>query len=284
MAMTLNDLRRLDPKKIGSWPILPKVGVLFIILVLIILGGYWFDWKAQIERIDQEKLREEGLRKTFLTKKSEAINLPAYQKQLEDIERQFGALLKQLPGKSEMDALLTDINQAGLGRGLQFELFKPAVQETRRDFYAELPITIKVSGNYHDIGAFASDIGKLSRIVTLENIALAPAGKGGGLALDATAKTFRYLDDEELAQQRRRIVCRGFVPRARLVQRRAALGPAAVRQGLGQHAARSHPAAAGGQAVRAGRIFGVRPPRSVHTAQDRGAQGRAERNGPPAAC
>ena len=201
MAMTLNDLRRLDPKKIGSWPILPKVGVLFIILVLIILGGYWSDWKAQI--IDQEKLREEGLRKTFLTKKSEAINLPAYQKQLEDIEKQFGALLKQLPGKSEMDALLTDINQAGLGRGLQFELFKPAVQETRRDFYAELPITIKVSGNYHDIGAFASDIGKLSRIVTLENIALAPTGKGGGLALDATAKTFRYLDDEELALQRR---------------------------------------------------------------------------------
>ena len=203
MAMTFNDLRRLDPKKIGSWPILPKVGVLFITLVLIIFASYWFDWKAQIERIDQEKLKEEGLRKTFLTKKSEAINLPAYQKQLEDIEKQFGALLKQLPGKSEMDALLTDINQAGLGRGLQFELFKPAVQETRRDFYAELPITIKVSGNYHDIGAFASDIGKLSRIVTLENIALASASKGGGLVLDATAKTFRYLDDEELAQQRR---------------------------------------------------------------------------------
>jgi type IV pilus assembly protein PilO len=202
MAMTLNDLRRLDPKKIGSWPILPKLGVLFITLVLIIFAGYWFDWKAQIEQIDQEKLKEEGLRKTFLTKKSEAINLPAYQKQLEDIEKQFGALLKQLPGKSEMDALLIDINQAGLGRGLQFELFKPAAQETRRDFYAELPITIKVSGNYHDIGAFASDIGKLSRIVTLENIALGPAGKGG-LALDATAKTFRYLDDEELAQQRR---------------------------------------------------------------------------------
>jgi len=203
MAMTFNDLRRLDPKKIGSWPILPKVGVLFITLVLIIFASYWFDWKAQIDSIDQEKLKEEGLRKTFLTKKSEAINLPAYQKQLEDIEKQFGALLKQLPGKSEMDALLTDINQAGLGRGLQFELFKPAVQETRRDFYAELPITIKVSGNYHDIGAFASDIGKLSRIVTLENIALASASKGGGLVLDATAKTFRYLDDEELAQQRR---------------------------------------------------------------------------------
>jgi len=203
MAMTLNDLKRLDPKKIGSWPILPKLGVLFITLAVIVLASFWFDWQHQIEGINQEKVKEEGLRKTFLTKKSEAINLPAYQKQLEDIEKQFGALLKQLPGRSEMDALLTDINQAGLGRGLQFELFKPAAQETRRDFYAELPISIKVTGSYHDIGAFASDIGKLSRIVTLENIALASAGKGGGLALDALAKTFRYLDDEELAQQRR---------------------------------------------------------------------------------
>ena len=203
MAMTLNDLKRLDPKKIGSWPILPKLGVLFITLALIVLASYWFDWQHQIEGINQEKVKEEGLRKTFLTKKSEAINLPAYQKQLEDIEKQFGALLKQLPGRAEMDALLTDINQAGLGRGLQFELFKPAAQETRRDFYAELPISIKVTGSYHDIGAFASDIGKLSRIVTLENIGLASAGKGGGLALEAMAKTFRYLDDEELAQQRR---------------------------------------------------------------------------------
>jgi len=203
MAMTLNGLKRLDPKKIGSWPILPKLGVLFITLAVIVLASFWFDWQHQIEGINQEKVKEEGLRKTFLTKKSEAINLPAYQKQLEDIEKQFGALLKQLPGRSEMDALLTDINQAGLGRGLQFELFKPAAQETRRDFYAELPISIKVTGSYHDIGAFASDIGKLSRIVTLENIALTSAGKGGGLALDALAKTFRYLDDEELAQQRR---------------------------------------------------------------------------------
>jgi type IV pilus assembly protein PilO len=203
MAMTLSDLRRLDPKKIGSWPILPKLGVLFLALVLIVAASWWFDWQHQIEGINQEKVKEEGLRRTFLTKKSEAINLPAYQKQLEDIEKQFGALLKQLPGRAEMDALLTDINQAGLGRGLQFELFKPAAQETRREFYAELPISIRVTGNYHDIGAFASDIGKLSRIVTLENIALAKAGKSGGLVMDALAKTFRYLDDEELAQQRR---------------------------------------------------------------------------------
>lgn len=203
MAMTANELQRyLDPKRIGSAPILVKLGVLLVVLLLIIGASYYFDWQDQLSKIENERNKEEGLRKTFLTKKSEAINLPLYQKQLEDIEKQFGALLKQLPGKSEMDALLTDINQAGLGRGLQFELFKPAGGETRRDFYAELPITIRITGNYHDIGAFASDISKLSRIVTLGNVALAPSAKGG-LALDATAKTFRYLDEDEIAQQRK---------------------------------------------------------------------------------
>jgi type IV pilus assembly protein PilO len=204
MAMTLDDLKRLDPKKIGSWPILPKLVVLLVVLVLSVVASYFLDWEEQINRIDAEVRKEEGLRKTFLTKKAEAINLPAYQKQLEDIEKQFGALLKQLPGKSEMDALLTDINQAGLGRGLQFELFRPAGGESRRDFYAELPITIKVTGNYHDLGAFASDISKLSRIVTLNNIGLVASGtKGTGLSLDATARTYRYLDDDEVAQQRK---------------------------------------------------------------------------------
>jgi type IV pilus assembly protein PilO len=201
MAMTLDDLRRLDPKKIGSWPILPKLGALLITLVLIVFMSYWFDWQNQLQQISAERQKEERLRTAFLDKKKQAIDLPAYQKQLEDIEKQFGALLKQLPGKSEMDALLTDINQAGLGRGLQFELFKPAANETKRDFYAELPITIKVTGNYHDIGAFASDIGKLSRIVTLNNIAL--SSTKSNLVLDATATTFRYLDDEELSQQRK---------------------------------------------------------------------------------
>lgn len=211
MAMTANELQRyLDPKKIGSAPILVKLGVLVVVLVLIISASWYFDWDDQLNRIKGEAQKEDGLRKTFLTKKSEAINLPAYQKQLEDIGKQFGALLKQLPGKSEMDALLTDINQAGLGRGLQFELFKPAGGETRRDFYAELPITIKVSGNYHDIGAFASDISKLSRIVTLNDIGLASGGaKGGGLVLDATAKTFRYLDEDEVAQQRQAAAPKG---------------------------------------------------------------------------
>ena len=204
MAMTVNELQRyLDPKKIGSAPILVKLGVLLVALVAIVTASWYFDWQDQLDKIDREARKEAGLRETFKKKKLEAINLPAYQKQLEDIEKSFGALLKQLPGKAEMDALLTDINQAGLGRGLQFELFRPAASETRRDFYAELPISIRITGNYHDIGAFASDIGKLSRIVTLNDIALAPAGKAGQLALDATAKTFRYLDEDELAAQKK---------------------------------------------------------------------------------
>jgi type IV pilus assembly protein PilO len=199
--MTLDELRRLDPKKIGSWPALPKLGVLVLVLAAILVASYWFDWQHQIEQIKTEEQKEEKLRATFLEKKKLAIDLPLYKKRLDDIEKQFGALLKQLPGKSEMDALLIDINQAGLGRGLQFELFRPAARETTRDFYAELPITIKVTGSYHDIGAFASDIGKLSRIVTLNDIALATAKDG--LVMDATAKTFRYIDEAEVAQQRR---------------------------------------------------------------------------------
>jgi type IV pilus assembly protein PilO len=199
--MTLEELKRLDPKKIGSWPALPKLGVLGVALVLILFASYWFDWQHQIEQIKVEAQKEEKLRGTFLEKKKLAIDLPLYKKRLDDIEKQFGTLLKQLPGKSEMDALLIDINQAGLGRGLQFDLFKPAARETTRDFYAELPITIKVTGSYHDIGAFASDIGKLSRIVTLNDIALTTAKEG--LVMDATAKTFRYLDENEVAQQRR---------------------------------------------------------------------------------
>ncbi len=199
--MTFDDIRRLDPKKIGSWPLLPKVGVLLLVLVLIIFLSYWFDWQDQLDQISREQQKEEKLRTTFLDKKKQAIDLPAYRKQLEDIEKQFGALLKQLPGKAEMDALLTDINQAGLGRGLQFELFRPAASESMRDFYAELPIAIRVTGNYHDIGAFASDIGKLSRIVTLNNVSLG-SGKDT-LVMDATAMTYRYLDENELANQRK---------------------------------------------------------------------------------
>jgi type IV pilus assembly protein PilO len=199
--MTLDELRRLDPKKIGTWPMLPKLLVLLTLLILIIVAAYYFIWSDQLAQIDSERAKTEQLKTTFVDKKKVAVNLPAYRKQLDDIEKQFGALLKQLPGKSEMDALLTDINQAGLGRGLQFELFKPAVSETAKEFYAELPITIRITGNYHDIGAFAGDIGKLSRIVTLNDITLS-AGKDV-LAMDATAMTYRYLDEAEVAEKRR---------------------------------------------------------------------------------
>jgi len=199
--MTLDDLRRLNPRDIGSWPALPKLGALFILLLVLVFAGYWFDWQNQLDELARDRAKEQDLRTAFLDKKKPAVNLEAYRKQLAEIEESFGEMLKQLPNKSEMEALLTDINQAGLGRGLQFELFRPAPAETRSEFYAELPITIKLAGTYHDIGAFASDISQLSRIVTLNDIAL--SSSKSGLTLDATAKTFRYLDDSEVAAQRK---------------------------------------------------------------------------------
>jgi len=201
--MTLDDIRRLDPKNIGSWPVFPKLGLLLITLVAIIVASYFLDWKNQLQTIATAEKKELTLRNTFIEKKKEAINLDAYRNQLADVEKAFGTLLKQLPGKSEMEALLTDINQAGLGRGLQFELFKPAAQETLTEFYAERPITVRVTGNYHDIGAFASDIAKLSRIVLLQDISLTPTKDGSALTMDATAKTYRYLDEEEMSQQKK---------------------------------------------------------------------------------
>ncbi len=200
--MRLDEIRRLNPKDMASWPIVPRIAVLAFVLLLLLGAGYWFVWQHQLDELDAAKKKEEELRTTFLEKKKKAINLDAYRKQLADIEQSFGALLKQLPNKSEMDALLTDINQAGLGRGLQFELFRPASQEVTSDFYAELPITLKVSGSYHDIGAFASDVAQLPRIVTLNDLTIS-AGKEGALTMDAVAKTYRYLDEEEVARQKK---------------------------------------------------------------------------------
>lgn len=201
--MTLDDLRRLDPKNIGSWPALPKIGILVLTLIGIVVASYFADWQGQLEAIDASLKKEQSLRTTFLDKKKQAIDLEAYRNQLTEIERSFGTLLKQLPSKSEMEALLTDINQAGLGRGLQFELFKPAAGETVSEFYAELPINIRVTGSYHDMGAFASDISKLSRIVLLNDVSLVLGGKDGGLTMDAVAKTYRYLDEEETSKQKK---------------------------------------------------------------------------------
>jgi type IV pilus assembly protein PilO len=202
MAFTLDDLRRLDFRKVGSWPGAIKLAALAILLVLAIAASWWFDWQHQVDAIDAATKKEAELRTAFIEKKKVAIDLEAYRKQLADIEKSFGTLLRQLPSKSEMEALLTDINQAGLGRGLQFELFKPAGRETVREFYAELPINLKVVGVYHDMGAFASDVGQLSRIVTLNNVNMT-ASKDGNLTMEVTARTFRYLDEEEIAAQRK---------------------------------------------------------------------------------
>lgn len=199
--MTLDDLNNLNIKDIPNWPVLPKVLAMLILFAGILFAGYWFAWSTQLSELDAEQQKEVKLRETFLNKKKQAINLDTYKQQLKDIEQSFGALLKQLPNKSEMDALLTDINQAGLGRGLQFDLFKPASSETQTEFYAELPITIRLTGSYHDLGAFASDVSLLSRIVTLNNISIT-TGKDN-LVMDVIAKTFRYLDEEEIAAQKK---------------------------------------------------------------------------------
>jgi len=194
--MTLDDINKLDLKTLADWPLPTKLAALGLLCVAIVLAGWWFDWRGGMETLDAAKQKETELRSVFTTKKNQAINLEAYTKQLADIEQAFGALLKQLPNKQEMDALITDVNQAGLGRGLQFDLFKPEA-ETVSEFYAETPIRVKVTGGYHDVAAFVSDVSKLSRIVTLQDIAMEPA-KDGVLNMDAIVKTYRYLDDEEV--------------------------------------------------------------------------------------
>lgn len=199
--MTLDELNKLDLKTVADWPLGAKLGLLAMLFVGIIAAGWWFFWKPGLEALETGQRKEQELRATFTTKKGQAVNLEAYTKQLADIEQSFGALLKQLPNRQEMDALITDVNQAGLGRGLQFELFKPET-ETPSEFYAELPIKVKVMGGYHDIAAFTSDVAKLSRIVTLHDLAIEP-NKEGVLLMEATAKTYRYLDEEEINAARK---------------------------------------------------------------------------------
>ena len=198
--MTLDDLRGLKIQDVGNWPLVPKILLLLGILVAILAAGFLLDWKDQWDSLEAAKGEEGKLKTQYAEKKAKAINFELYVQQLSEVEQSFGALVKQLPNRSEIDALLTDINQAGLGRGLQFELFKPAVQEKMAEFYAELPIRIRITGTYHDMGAFASDVAQLPRIVTLNDITI--NNEKGVLALDAEAKTFRYLDEDEIARQR----------------------------------------------------------------------------------
>jgi type IV pilus assembly protein PilO len=208
----LEDFNNIDFKNAGSLPMPVKTVLLSMIFIFITALGYYFIWMPALESLDTEKQKEESLKQVFLEKKGQAINLVAYKQQMIEIEKTFGALLKQLPDKSQVDALLTDINQAGLERGLEFELFKPEA-EIMSEFYAEMPISIRVIGKYHDIGAFATSVSKLSRIVTLKDVSITNVpkeNKNGGaapppsqddmLVMEATARTYRYLDTDEIKQ------------------------------------------------------------------------------------
>jgi type IV pilus assembly protein PilO len=202
MANILQEMQALDPKQPGNWPWPFKAAAFILIFVALQVAGYFIFWQGQMEAIEKGRADVAKQKEVFLEKKRLAVNLDAYKQQRAEIEQAFGALLKQLPNKSEMDALLIDINQAGLGRGLAFELFKPADKENFTEFYAELPVNIKVTGQYHDLGAFASDVAKMPRIVLLTDVKLDPP-KDGVLSMEAIAKTYRYLDEEEVAKQRK---------------------------------------------------------------------------------
>lgn len=191
----------LDPNDPSSWPAVPRYLLCVGVTVLVVVA-MWFLWlSSSDEALMAEKAKEVQLRQEYKEKLAKAVNLDALKKQREQVEQYVTQLEKQLPSKAEMDKLLSDINQAGLGRSLQFELFKPGVVSVK-DYYAELPIAVRVTGSYHDMGSFASDIANLSRIVTLNNISIVPfSAKDGTLVMDATAKTFRYLDEDEVALQ-----------------------------------------------------------------------------------
>ena len=193
----------LDPNDPSLWPSLPR-NLLYLAVCIAVIAGLWFAW---LKTVDEELLAEQAsevkLREDYRKKLVQAVNLDALKKQLVQVQQYVTQLEKQLPSKAEMDALLSDINQAGLGRSLQFELFRPG-QVSVKEYYAELPIAVRVTGGYHDIGMFAADIANLSRIVTLNNLSLSPAkDRDGILTMDGTAKTFRYLDPEEIAMQQK---------------------------------------------------------------------------------
>ena len=192
----------LNPNDPPSWPALPRY-LLCVAVTAFVVVALWFVWlNSSDEELTSERANEVQLKGDFSKKLTQAASLDALKKQREQVQQYVTQLEKQLPSKAEMDALLSDINQAGLGRSLQFELFRPG-QVSVKEYYAELPIAVRVTGRYHDIGLFAADIANLSRIVTLNNLTIAPAGKEGTLSMDTTAKTFRYLDNDEVSAQRK---------------------------------------------------------------------------------
>jgi len=195
------ELKNLNPQDPGSWPWVAKLLAFLMVFLVVIAAGVFLFTKDKWNDLQLVQVEEETLKSSFLDKKKQAINLDLIKKQLTETQESLGALLKQLPNKSEMDALLTDINQAGLGRGLQFDLFKPGAESVINGSFAEQPIALKVNGNYDDLGRFASDISMLPRIVTLNEISIAPVS--GGLVMEAMAKTYRYLDESEVVAQKK---------------------------------------------------------------------------------
>lgn len=190
------DINNLDVNNIGSWPAPVKAGVLLLAFGAVLLGGYKFLITDQLTQLNKKEQDEQTLRTEFSAKQARAANLDAYKAQLEEMRRSFGAMLRQLPGEAEIDTLLTDISQAGLASGLQQELFSPQ-SEVAREFYAEVPIEIRLSGSYHQFGEFASSVAALPRIVTLHNINITQGKGGGDLTMNVVAKTYRYLEDSE---------------------------------------------------------------------------------------
>lgn len=202
------DLNELDFSNAGNWPLPVKLIAILVVCAAVGFAGYWFDTKEQLSVLDKSKVKEEELKKEFQTKQAVAANLAAYKQQMKDMEKTFGALLLQLPSKTEVAELLVDVSREGLKAGLEFELFKPG-SETVKDFYAEYPISIKVVGSYHQFGNFASGIAALPRIVTLHNLKISQKNKGkkgsgdATLIMEATANTYRYLDQDELDAKNR---------------------------------------------------------------------------------
>jgi type IV pilus assembly protein PilO len=203
MALDLSQFRNLDPNNIGSWPPVAKGGVVALVCIAVLGAGYWFDTQEQIAVLERTRQKEDSLKKDFETKQAKAVNLEAYRQQMTEMEESFGTMLRQLPSKTEVADLLVDITQTGLASGLEFELFKPG-NASPKEFYAELPIQLTVTGSYHSFGAFVSGVAALPRIVTLHNINISKsAAKSEVLVMQANANTYRYLDEEEIAAARK---------------------------------------------------------------------------------
>jgi type IV pilus assembly protein PilO len=198
--MTLDDLKNIDINNLGSWPVPIKIGGILVVCAIVLFAGFWFLIQGELEQYGEAQKKEEGLRETYMNKKALAINLPAYKEQMEEMEQTFGSLLRQLPNTTEVPDLLVDITQAGLGRGLEFTLFRPE-KELPKDFYAEMPISVEVRGTYHELAQFVSDVAALPRIVTFGDISIASVGKDNKLTMSAKAKTYRYMEEGSVKKQ-----------------------------------------------------------------------------------